>query len=167
MDLTPVAVAGLETSRWAAVLCAFTFFGFFGYSDEAKKNYRLLAYTITRRFGNSASTESEAISDSYADPSLHFASEHALTRSLCSIFKPGTESKGSTPFPVCVIQHTESRRDSFDSSSDKLSNSPGMIYLVDEIPRVPESALDPALVKRSSVSDAPKYVYPDKAFDQV
>jgi len=31
----------LEISRWAAVFCAVLFFCFFGFADEAKKNYRL------------------------------------------------------------------------------------------------------------------------------
>ena len=53
-------MVGLENTRWAAVLCAFFFFGF---SDEAKENYRLLAYTVTRCFGSSTSTESAAVSE--------------------------------------------------------------------------------------------------------
>jgi len=167
LDQDLVYVVGLEITRWAAVLCAFVFFGFFGFSDEAKKNYRLLAYTVTSRFGYSTSTESTAIFDSYADPSLHFAFEHALTRSLYSIIDPGTESKSDTTFPVFIIQKTESKRYSFDSYSDKYSTSSSVIYIVDKAPRVPESALDPALVKRPPVPDAPKSFYPDKAFDRV
>ncbi|KAE9390538.1 pheromone receptor [Gymnopus androsaceus JB14] len=30
----------LETSRWFVVVCAIVFFGFFGFADEARKNYR-------------------------------------------------------------------------------------------------------------------------------
>jgi len=37
----PIIMYSLETSRWSAVLCAFVFFGFFGFSEEARRNYRL------------------------------------------------------------------------------------------------------------------------------
>jgi len=167
LNLNLIGVIGLETTRWSAVLCAFVFFFFFGFSDEAKENYRLLAYTVTRRFGPSTSTESAAVYDSYADSSLHFTSEHVLTQSLRSIVWPGTESKGDTPSPVLIKQKAESEMDSFDSSPDEFSSLSGAIYPVNGVPRVPESALDPALVRRPSLPGTPKYVYSNKAFDQV
>ena len=37
----PATIYSFETTRWSAVLCAFVFFGFFGFADEARKNYRL------------------------------------------------------------------------------------------------------------------------------
>ncbi|KIM42060.1 hypothetical protein M413DRAFT_445231 [Hebeloma cylindrosporum] len=46
-----MAVATLELSRWSLVLCALIFFGFFGFADEARKNYRLIYWSIARRFG--------------------------------------------------------------------------------------------------------------------
>jgi len=42
-----------------------------------------------------------------------------------------------------------------------------MISPVDEVPREPESVLDPTSVRRPSVPDAPKSVFPDSALDQV
>ena len=104
--------------------------------------------------------------------------------------KSGTGSKAGVSLPVFITQETDSKRDSFDSYSDKLStsitigeydlkvpyspteqstssssssvNSPD-----DEVPRVPESILDPASLRRPSVPDAPKSVYPDNALDHV
>ena len=105
--------------------------------------------------------------------------------------KSGTSSKGGVSLPVFVTQQIESKRDSFDSSSDKLStsitigeydlkvqpytpteqsnssSSSSMISVVDDIPQVPESVLDPASVRRPSVPDAPKSVHPDDPFYQV
>jgi pheromone a factor receptor len=171
MDQTPVLVALLETTRWAAVLCAFVFFGFFGFADEAKKNYRLLASTVTKRLGYTTFSETAAISD--------------------SMVKSGTGSRTGVSLPVFITHETESKRDSFDSFSDKLStsitineydlkvqpyspteqstssSSSSMISPVDDVPRVPESVLDPASVRRPSVPDAPKSVHPDHALDQV
>jgi len=189
--LNPEQIARLEVYRWSAVLCAFGFFAFFGFADEARKNYRLFASTVNKRFGFTTFTESTAISDSYANSSLHFASEHALIKPLYSMVKSGTSLKGGVSFPVFVTQQIESKRDSFDSSSDKLStsitigeydlkvqpyspteqsnssSSSSIISAVDDIPRVPESVLDPASVRRPSVPDAPKSVHPDYPFYQV
>lgn len=35
----PVLAISVETTRWVAPLCAFVFFAFFGFADEARKNY--------------------------------------------------------------------------------------------------------------------------------
>jgi pheromone a factor receptor len=171
MDQTPVFVSLLETTRWAAVLCAFTFFGFFGFADEAKKHYRIVASTVTKRLGYTTFAESAAISD--------------------SMVKSGTGSRTGVSLPVFITQQIESKRDSFDSYSDKLStsitigeydlkvqpyspteqssssSSSSMNSPLEEVPRVPESILDPASVRRPSIPDAPKSVHPDNALDQV
>ncbi|KAG6835352.1 hypothetical protein H0H93_002261 [Arthromyces matolae] len=41
----------LELSRWSLVFCAFLFFGFFGFANEAKKHYRLALSAVAKRFG--------------------------------------------------------------------------------------------------------------------
>lgn len=35
-----ILVTSIELTRWGAPLCAFVFFAFFGFADEARKNYR-------------------------------------------------------------------------------------------------------------------------------
>jgi len=50
----PVIIYSIETTRWSAVLCAFVFFGFFGFADEARKNYRL--WMRSRKFASPFST---------------------------------------------------------------------------------------------------------------
>jgi pheromone a factor receptor len=164
-------IVQLEIYRWSAVICAFTFFAFFGFADEAQKNYRLLASTVTKRFGFTTFTESAAISD--------------------SAVKSGTSSKGSVSLPVFITQQIESKRDSFDSSSDKLStsitigeydlkvqpyspmeqstssSSSSVISVDDGIHQAPELVFDPASARRPSVPDAPKSVRPDDALYQV
>jgi pheromone a factor receptor len=167
LDQDPILAYSLETTRWAAVLCAFVFFGFFGFADEAKKNYRLLASTVSKRLGYTTFTDSAAISD--------------------SMVKSGTGSKTGISLPVFITQQIESKRDSFDSFSDKLStsiiindydlkvpyspteqsSSSSSSSMIDEVPRVPESILDHASARKPSVPDAPKSVHPDNALDQV
>ncbi|KAG5649612.1 hypothetical protein H0H81_002851 [Sphagnurus paluster] len=44
-------VVALELSRWSPVICAFTFFAFFGFADESRKHYRLAYWAIAKRFG--------------------------------------------------------------------------------------------------------------------
>ena len=90
-----------------------------------------------------------------------------------------------------ITQETDSKRDSFDSFSDKLStsitigeydlkvqpyspteqssssSSSSVNSPVDEVPRGPESILDSASTRRPSVPDAPKSVHPDNALDRV
>jgi pheromone a factor receptor len=104
--------------------------------------------------------------------------------------KSGTGSKTGVSLPVFITHQTDSKRDSFDSFSDKLStsivigeydlkvpyspteqstssSSSSVNSPMDEVPRVPESILDPTSVRRPSVPDAPKSVYPDNVLDQV
>ena len=41
----------MEFTRWVAPLCAFVFFAFFGFADEARKNYANVFSWIVRRLG--------------------------------------------------------------------------------------------------------------------
>lgn len=190
IKLSPALVAQLEINRWSGVLTAFVFFAFFGFADEAKKNYRLFVSTVTKRLGSTTFSQSTAISDSYVSHPFHFASEHALRPCLYSIVKSGTGSKGGVSLPVFITHHVESKRDSLDSFSDKLStsitvneyelkvqpyspteqstsSSSSSVISPDEVPQYPQYVIDPASARKPSVPDAPKSVHPDNAFDQV
>lgn len=46
----------LELTRWIVVFCAFIFFAFFGFADEAKKNYRSGLSTIAKKVGMNSET---------------------------------------------------------------------------------------------------------------
>ncbi|KAI0297142.1 GPCR fungal pheromone mating factor [Russula brevipes] len=41
----------LEMYRWSLVLCAFVFFAFFGFAEEARQHYRLVYNSLARRIG--------------------------------------------------------------------------------------------------------------------
>ncbi|EIN05670.1 STE3-domain-containing protein [Punctularia strigosozonata HHB-11173 SS5] len=43
-----------ELTRWSVVICALVFFAFFGFADEAQKQYRSLASSVGNRLGVSA-----------------------------------------------------------------------------------------------------------------
>jgi pheromone a factor receptor len=57
-EANPLLVTSLELSRWAPVACAFIFFTFFGFADEARKHYRLAFTTVAKRVGYSVSSSS-------------------------------------------------------------------------------------------------------------
>ena len=46
----------LELSRWSVIFCAFLFFGFFGFADEARKNYRFAFQSVAKRVGISTAS---------------------------------------------------------------------------------------------------------------
>jgi pheromone a factor receptor len=53
-----------ELTRWLYVLAAFVFFGFFGFADEARKNYRNMFSSVAKRVGYSTGTMSSGITSS-------------------------------------------------------------------------------------------------------
>ncbi|KAG6839632.1 hypothetical protein C0991_000689 [Blastosporella zonata] len=44
-------LVAIELSRWANPICALIFFAFFGFAEEAKRNYRVAFWRILRPFG--------------------------------------------------------------------------------------------------------------------
>ena len=47
----PMVVTGIELNRWFIVFCAVVFFAFFGFADEARRNYRLAYVSVAKRVG--------------------------------------------------------------------------------------------------------------------
>ncbi|TDL26938.1 fungal pheromone STE3G-protein-coupled receptor [Rickenella mellea] len=45
------AVVSFELTRWLLVVCAFTFFAFFGFADEARRQYRAAFWAVAKVFG--------------------------------------------------------------------------------------------------------------------
>jgi pheromone a factor receptor len=52
----PASVTGLEAFRWSLVACAFIFFAFFGFADEARQHYRLVYTSLASRMGITTSS---------------------------------------------------------------------------------------------------------------
>lgn len=88
----------LEVTRWSPIVCALIFFGYFGFADEARKNYRAMYGSVTKKLGIST-VGSQSKLGSYLG-SKGF----------------GTSSNGySARMPVIVTKETSRRRDSLDS----------------------------------------------------
>ncbi|KAJ6458070.1 putative pheromone receptor [Mycena vitilis] len=112
-------VASLETTRWATTACALLFFGYFGFADEAIKNYRTYFFTVAKRVGYThASFGSGVTSSSGATSKQMASSRHGASATL----------------PVFIRKETAQKRDSFDSFSDldsSVSKSYGALDYVD------------------------------------
>ncbi|KAF8145345.1 pheromone B alpha 1 receptor [Mycena galopus ATCC 62051] len=89
-------VASLETTRWLTVGAALLFFAYFGFADEAMKNYRSAFNTVAKRMGYSTATMSSG--------------------QLSSNGPQVSAGRGGT-IPVFIRKNTTQKRDSFDSFS--------------------------------------------------
>nr|BDD37078.1 pheromone receptor [Rhizopogon roseolus] len=98
-----LSVLSIELSRWFLVICAFVFFAFFGFADEARKNYRLAYVSVAQRVGLSTGNMSSGGSWTVNG-----------TRSDMANSRSGT-------LPVFITQRTEQKRDSLASFSTDLS----------------------------------------------
>jgi pheromone a factor receptor len=97
-------VLSLELSRWLLVVCAFVFFAFFGFADEARKNYRLAYVSVAKRVGlSTAGTMSTGGSWSVGSKSEMAYNSRAGT------------------MPVFIARQTEQKRDSLTSFSTDIS----------------------------------------------
>jgi len=159
---TPEAVTSLELSRWSVVICAFIFFGFFGFADEAKKHYRLAYTSAAKRLG--LSTGSFGLTTNGTNPDMMWDSKNGA-------------------IPVFVSRNTERKRDSFASFSTNISlgdfggalddvkdappyspaESSGSIPV---LPKRPEPTLDPSSAPRHK-PDTPEPVSQRNSIEEV
>ncbi|GAW04838.1 pheromone receptor [Lentinula edodes] len=50
-EADPKMALGIQVNRWASVVCALIFFGFFGFAEEARRNYAIWGRSILRTCG--------------------------------------------------------------------------------------------------------------------
>lgn len=93
----------IESSRWLVVPCAFLFFGFFGFAEEARKHYRL-AYSFTRsrlhldNFGTKSASTSPRTPDTRFGPGVRKGVVAVLS------FKAGFSPLGSRRGPETTME---------------------------------------------------------------
>jgi pheromone a factor receptor len=124
------AVLSIEFSRWFLVVCALVFFAFFGFADEARKNYRLAYVSVAKRVGlSTAGTVSTGGSWSTGSKSeMAYNSRAGI-------------------MPVFVTQRTEQKRDSLTSFSTDISI--GEFNDAKEIPYSPTETATGSISKES------------------
>ena len=116
----------LELTRWLIVFCAFLFFAFFGFADEAKKNYRSGLSSIAKKvglngetlFGSSTGlTSSNGYVTPFSDPGVVTNRCHLLrANSKFNSSKTGSKGKVRPVLPVFVHTEMLRRHDSMDST---------------------------------------------------
>jgi pheromone a factor receptor len=94
-----ITVVSVELTRWATIVCAFIFFGLFGFAGEARKNYRIAINSIAKKVGYTTFASSGSIS----------APNRSMTMS-----GPGT-------MPIFISRAAVTKRDSFASLSTDFS----------------------------------------------
>ncbi|KAF7974532.1 hypothetical protein HWV62_13763 [Athelia sp. TMB] len=84
----------IELSKWSPFMCAIVFFAFFGFAQEARKNYRLAFDSVARKVGytTSGGMSSGGVSSSFGD-------------------KNTFTSGGRATLPIFVRQQTTTKRD--------------------------------------------------------
>ena len=98
------AIASLEVTRWSPVVCVFIFFAFFGFAQEARKNYRLAFNSVARKVGYTTLGFSSGMSSSFGGTK-----------------QPMSSSIGRGTLPVYIRQEITSKRDSGASFSTNLT----------------------------------------------
>ena len=151
----PVVIYTLETTRWAAVLCAFVFFAFFGFVHEAKSNYRrLLAFILAKVFGYTKFTEEATTSGSGVDIPISSARRMVDPRQTKSTWNSDSFSDNHSTLVRdngIDLQHKFQPYSSCEQSASTTSSSSAFDL---KVLRVPEPFLDPASIKKTDVPDA-------------
>ncbi|KAI9571967.1 STE3-domain-containing protein [Boletus coccyginus] len=100
----PTFLVSIELTRWFVVICAVVFFAFFGFADEARRNYRLAYVSVAKRVGLSTGSFSATgtWSPDETNPDMSYNSRSAT-------------------IPVFVTHQMEEKRDSVASYSSRVS----------------------------------------------
>lgn len=131
---TALSEADLESNRWIVVVCAFLFFAFFGFADEARKNYRTAFQSVAKRVGMSTSSfGNSATSSDFLGTYVSFILQ-TIFPSLTYIYSYRMKSKiiGSSGkvrpvIPLFVHQDMLRRHDSMDSFDMSIGDVSGAL----------------------------------------
>ncbi|PFH48838.1 hypothetical protein AMATHDRAFT_49183 [Amanita thiersii Skay4041] len=96
----PILESSLELTRWLIIVCAFIFFAYFGFADEARKNYRSAVQSVAKKVGYTST--GTTLFGSTASKSKFESSMNGTTGSL----------------PVHIRSEVIRKKDSFSSFSD-------------------------------------------------
>ena len=99
----PHGATSIEWTRWSVVLGAFAFFGFFGFAEEARKNYRL-AYAFARSRLHLGNLRTKSASSSHRSPDTSFGPGIRKGMATLLSFKDGFSPLGSRRGPVSTME---------------------------------------------------------------
>jgi len=104
----PSSARLIELDRWLTISCCYVFFAFFGFADEARKNYRSAFASVAKKFGYSTGTVGTG-AGSTAGARTGFPG--------LSSFGKGMTSFGKASLPVFVRRETTRTTDADLTSS--------------------------------------------------
>lgn len=109
-----LVVVSFEMNRWAPVFCAFVFFGFFGFAEECRKNYKSTFFAVLKCLGmeRQPSKSSLAYSPKSSSSSFSFGKFR--------LSKGNTESSSVHTLPVFVTKAVVSSTSASDCSTPTL-----------------------------------------------
>jgi len=91
----PLGQASLEFSRWVVVVCGLVFFAFFGFADEALRNYRKAYTCLTSRLGAKLASTSMGTQGSFGNQSPPAASGQSIPVFVFQEVIHATDSKNA------------------------------------------------------------------------
>ncbi|KAH9976680.1 pheromone A receptor-domain-containing protein [Lactifluus volemus] len=158
----PVTRVILEVDVWSLVYCAFIFFAFFGFADEARVHYRRAYSSITRRVGFSKSSgtftgSTHAMSSSKTGGAMVSVVQSRNRRGSITLSFTDQLSIPSISIPGDLISDSKIEQDSplestLPSSSSSLVDGP-----LDRLPQLPDRVSEtsqPASTYTSDGADA-------------
>ena len=122
---TTLSTVSSELSRWVIVVCAVVFFAFFGFADEARRNYRLAYTSVAKRVGLSTGSISATgtwTANGYV--MLNFDLTCAPSHGSCPLNSTNPDmsyNSRSGTMPVFITHQAEKKRDSLASFSSRMS----------------------------------------------
>ncbi|KAF6760028.1 pheromone A receptor-domain-containing protein [Ephemerocybe angulata] len=109
----------LELSRWLSVVCGLVFFAFFGFAEEARKNYsKAVVWGFNLLGVPSPFKKGTVVGSGATSATLNGSSNFSKFK----ISTPGTGGNGSNAaLPIYVQREVINKRDSLDTFSDFMS----------------------------------------------
>lgn len=95
--------ASFEWSRWSVVACAFSFFIFFGFAEEARKHYRI-AYSFSRSCLHLGNSGTRSASSSLHSPNTSFGPGFRRGMATLLSFKDTFSPLGSRRGPESTME---------------------------------------------------------------
>jgi len=135
-----MGVVSIELSRWFTILCAVVFFAFFGFADEARRNYQLVFVSVAKRVG---------LSTGFVSDSGTWTANGSNPDMSCN-------SRSAT-MPVFITHQMEKKRDSLASFSSRMSlpDYGGALADVKEPPSPSDTATSSGSMTRGSLRRSP------------
>ena len=121
----PTSVASVESTRWFVVFCAVIFFAFFGFADEARRNYRLAYVSVAKRVGLSTGSISASgtwTANGYVELNSNLTRAGPHGRYSLSSTNPDMSCNSrSATGPIIITHQLDKQRGSLGSFSSRVS----------------------------------------------